>query len=287
MSGIVTSIQRFSLDDGPGIRTTVFLKGCPLRCQWCHNPESLGFAVQLGYKDRACTRCGDCAAVCPETAHRIGPDRHDIARARCTACGRCVKACPQAALRLIGESMDAASVVGQLLPDRDYYGVDGGVTVSGGEPLAQPAFLEALLCACKRHGLHTCIETSGYTPPATLRRIAPQVDLFLFDIKHTDEAAHRRYTGVPLQPILENLRLLQRIGAHIWLRCPIIPGVNDNLDHFAALSALAQHPSIQRAEVLPYHNLGDAKWSEVGLCPPMPHRASATESDRQRWQALI
>ena len=265
MDGVVFDIQRCSMHDGPGIRTTVFLKGCPLKCRWCHNPESQAFAPELALFGAKCTMCRACEHACPAGAHRFDGQAHTLDRAACTLCGRCVEACPSGALKRYGEHMSARQIVDIALKDAAYYeATGGGLTVSGGEPLAQPDFLEALLSLAKQNGLHTCVETSGYARWADVERTLSLTDLFLYDVK-APQRTHRALTGGDGERVLDNLRALMALGARVVLRCPIVPGLTDTDEHFAALAALARaYPALAGMEILPYHDMGRGKALAVG-----------------------
>jgi pyruvate formate lyase activating enzyme len=270
----VFNVQRFSLHDGPGIRTTVFLKGCPARCLWCHNPESQSFAPEVLVVETRCVSCGTCAAVC---AHGAPPP----GSALCTACGACVLACPAGARQLAGHETTVDAVMEEVLRDRVFYEESGGgVTFSGGEPLAQPEFLAALLAACRAASLHTAVDTCGFSPRERLLSLAPLVDLFLFDVKLVDDARHRVFTGLPAAPILDNLRALEAVHANVWVRVPVVPGHTDaEADIAATADLVAGLPGIRRVSLLPYHRTGGAKARRLGrddvlgaLSPPPPQR---------------
>ncbi len=272
--GRVFNVQRYSLHDGPGIRTTVFLKGCPARCLWCHNPESQSFAPEVLVVETRCAHCGTCAGAC---AHGAPPPGSPL----CAACGACAEACPTGARQLAGRETTVDAVLEEVRRDRVFYEESGGgVTFSGGEPLAQPEFLAALLAACRADSLHTAVDTCGFSPRERLLAIVPLVDLFLFDVKLVDDARHLSLTGLPAAPILANLRALSAAGANLWIRVPIVPGHTDGDDDLAATADLvAGLPGVRRVSLLPYHRAGAPKAHRLGreyvldtLAPPPPER---------------
>lgn len=263
---IVFDIQKFSVHDGPGIRTTVFLKGCPLHCIWCHNPESWNLKPELLYDPAKCVKCGKCAEACPAAAHTV-LNGHSFDREKCTACGECCKVCLPEALELCGTSRTVEEIMAEVLKDLPFYrNSGGGVTFSGGEPMFQFEFLKALLEASKQHKLHTALETCGFAPRARYAEILSLTDLFLFDIKTVAPEKHRRLTGQDNRPILENLRFLDRSGANLHLRCPLVPGVNDSDAELAGIGALVESLTrVKLIEVEPYHPLGISKARRLGL----------------------
>lgn len=265
-TGHIFDIQRFALHDGPGIRTTVFLKGCPLHCSWCHNPESWSRKPQLMYQGEKCRNCLKCVELCPDSAHRQSGGRHILDLSKCSGCGICVENCIYGALKLSGYEADADTVMKEVAADISYYeSSGGGLTVSGGEPMLQPAFLKELLQKAKSMGIHTCLETSGYARWEVFEQILGDVDLFLFDIKHLNDELHKKYTGVSNRLILENLDRLYRKGTEIRLRCPMIPGVNDTGEHIRGIAGLKRkYPNLSGVEILPYHDMGKGKWEQVG-----------------------
>jgi pyruvate formate lyase activating enzyme len=263
--GIVFDIRRFSVHDGPGIRTTVFLKGCPLQCAWCHNPESQSAEPELIKRPSRCLRCGACVEACPEDAVRLDFDGPTTDLARCERCGLCVDACFSGARELAGREVSAAQAMAMIERDRPFYDESGGgVTFSGGEPLLQPEFLLELLGSCRKMEICTALDTCGYAPWAVLDRVRGDVDLFLYDLKTLDDDQHRVLTGVSNRLILENLRALSEGGHTIVLRVPLIPGINDEDDNIRRTGALAASlPTPVRVELLPYHRIGVEKYGRV------------------------
>jgi len=251
-TGVVFDIKEFAVFDGPGIRTTVFMKGCPLACQWCHNPEGLSPKPQLMVSRAACTHCGACASVCPS------PDR-------CTACGACIPACRGGYRRIVGETWTAEALAARLQKDADVYALSsGGVTFSGGEPLMQWDFVRDVIG--RLSGVHTAIETSGFASDAVFQDAMSRCDLIMMDWKVSDPALHRRYTGVDQAPILRHAQMLAKGSTPFILRMPIIPGVNDNAEHFETAAALVKGAaSLVRVDVLPYQRAAGAKYEMIGM----------------------
>ena len=258
------SIQRFSLHDGPGIRTTVFLQGCPLHCPWCSNPESQPpHPVQRHRKER-CTRCGECTALCPNGSITLGEDGYPIFdRHNCVGCGACEQFCPNGAIAISGKTMSVDQVMSQVLRDRDYYrNSGGGVTFSGGEVFMQPKALLALLEASKAEGLHTVIETCGQTSMEWIERAEPMTDLFLYDIKHCDASLLKSVTGANLEVIVANLKALGRLGKAI-VRIPCIPEFNLDENTIRGIYQIALQCGVDEVHLLPYHNLGVDKYAQL------------------------
>lgn len=288
MQGIVFDIQRFCTEDGPGVRTTVFLKGCNLRCAWCHNPESLRPAPQLRYVAEKCLNCGACVGGCPAGAHCIGPQGHQVNLSLCTACGACVALCPAHALERVGRSMEAEEVLRQVMRDEAYYRASGGgMTLSGGEPLMQPAFAQELLQGAKKQGLHTAMETNGLLLPQAPAALIEATDLFLLDYKFFDDTLHQRYTGQSGAPLHIAMARLAQAEKPVVLRMPVLPGLNDDPQHFArARAERKRYRNIQKIEVMPYHTAGVTKWAQTGLAYALPNVPAATEEQRKKWQAM-
>lgn len=291
--GTVFNIQRFCTDDGPGIRTTVFLKGCPLCCIWCHNPEGVSPRPSVEYDHALCRGCQACAAACRNNCHSfLHGNEHIFSSASCLACGACADSCRYGALRLLGRDMTAEEVVSEAEKDMIFYAGSGGITLSGGEPLMQPDFSCSVLSLAKIKGMSTCVETSGYADRKALEQAARYTDLFLFDIKETDEELHIKYTSVSLCKILENLALLCTLGKTIRLRCPIIPGLNDRTEHFRALGELRKSltfpdpDSDSGIQLMPYHPLGIGKARRFGMPEKQVFRTPSCE-ELEMWNRLI
>lgn len=267
-TGLIYDIQRFSVHDGPGIRTTVFLKGCPLQCAWCHNPESQSQEAELAFFKARCMECGNCVSACPSACHALIGTGHAIKRSDCTACGKCTENCFSNALAVIGKTVTVQEVMDDVTADSLFYQVSGGgMTLSGGEPMFQPRFTLELLKAAKVKNIHTCLETCGFCAPEHLVNAVPYTDLFLFDLKTTADI-YEQWTGVPLEPILHSLRALDEAGGRIVLRCPLIPHVNINdthIAHIAQIAASLKHVTAINLE--PYHPIGLSKSEAIGRLP--------------------
>ncbi|MCP3932525.1 MAG: glycyl-radical enzyme activating protein [Bacteroidetes bacterium] len=282
---IVFDIQRSSIHDGPGIRTTIFLKGCPLDCLWCHNPEANEAKCQLFFHFDKCTNCGDCAKVCEDDVHQFIDGKHTIDYDKCTLCGKCVEACNFNALKIMGKEMNINDVMSEIMADFDFYtNSGGGMTLSGGEPLAQFSFSMELLKQCKEKGVSTCVETSGFVSTNQFKQILPFVDIFLFDYKHIGSKEHKKYTGVPNELILKNLDVAYRLGIPIVLRCIVIPGINDTDEHFNGICALdVKYPDLKGIEILPYHTMGNSKRTSIGVEKTLTDLKSVPPKIANRW----
>lgn len=262
--GRVFNIQKCCLKDGPGIRTTVFLKGCPLKCVWCHNPESQKLQSELSYFSDRCINCGRCVPLCPNNCHRMVDGKHILHREACTNCGLCCQThCGN--LDIFGYETTAEDVVLKVLEDRPFYETGGGITLSGGEPLFQADFCLDILRLSKENGIHTCMETCGFASEDIIAKTTEYTDLYLFDCKETNPSLHKEFTGANNNLILKNLCVIDRLGKKIILRCPIIPKYNARDDHFKGIAALAASlKNVERIELEPYHSFGEQKYSNLG-----------------------
>ncbi|MGQ9559850.1 MAG: glycyl-radical enzyme activating protein [Candidatus Oleimicrobiaceae bacterium] len=277
MTGIVFNIQRYSIRDGPGIRTTVFLKGCPLRCFWCHNPEGLNSRVEIMYHPRRCIGCGACVRACTQAAHALDKGRHRFSRRRCQGCGECAAVCPTQALVRCGQHMSSEEVVAEALRDVLFYRTSqGGVTVSGGEPLQQAQFAAAILKRCKEAGVHTALDTSGVGEWEQLATLLPVTDLVILDIKHVDSKKHREATGASCSDILANAARLMRTKVGLLIRIPVVPGFNDGRADMHAIVDVLHAMAMESdrgwgrgearlaVELLPFHKLAAEKYHALG-----------------------
>lgn len=285
ITGTVFDIKKFAIHDGPGIRTTVFLKGCPLNCLWCHNPESISGNPELSFLPDKCIGCGYCFNSCPNDSHQIEDTKHIIIRNKCIRCGVCTKECYVNALELIGKEMTVEEALTEVMKDKPFYETSGGgMTISGGEPMAQFEFTKALLTAAGKEGLNTCLDTSGFAKFAKYEELLELVNIFLYDIKETDAENHKKVTGVPVDLIQENLVKLDRAGAKTILRCPIIPGVNDREDHFTEIAEIAsQLKNVLEINIQPYHPLGKSKNERLGKKHELEELYFPNDSTAQSW----
>lgn len=288
----IFDIQRFSVNDGPGIRTNIFFKGCPLRCIWCHNPESYKKEKQLSFIPTACTACGSCTDACSKGVNQLIEVEGRMCLAvdfeLCDACGKCLEVCCYDARHIFGKEITVEELKREIEVDRSYFSVGegGGITLTGGEPLMQIDFIDALLNALE--GIHVCMETSGYAPKKYLERIWNKVDLFLYDYKVTDSEKHKKLCGVDNRQILENLDWLCEKKKDIILRLPLIQGVNDDDVHLQAIARLIQeHDNIRYGEIMPYHNLGIGKAEQIGLNRDIVEKDNTTPEQKATWIAKI
>ena len=267
ITGEIFDIKNFAIHDGPGIRTTVFFKGCPLSCWWCHNPESLSMTTHRLYRQERCIGCRECVTACSNDAILEFEGKLQWTAADCRYCETCADICPAEAVEFIGRTMTVDEVIAEISKDTLFYDQsNGGVTISGGEPLMQPTFLIQLLDACGELRLHRTLDTSGHADTQTVLKVAARTDLFLYDLKHMDPEKHYRYTGVSNETILTNLQQLGRQGARIIIRFPLIPGLNTDEENIDRMGALASSlPSVIGINILPYHGAAEAKYRNLGL----------------------
>lgn len=289
--GRIFDIQRYSINDGPGIRTTIFFKGCPLSCLWCDNPESQSPFPQLLFYPSLCARCYQCAAVCPTQATTVGGDGAiQIDRDKCISCGKCTTVCSAEARVISGKLMKVEDVIEIVKKDSLFYrNSGGGVTASGGEPTSQPQFLKELLIRCHQCGFHTAMETCGYVPWETLEGFLEHVDLFLYDIKHMNPHRHKELTGVDNTLILENARRLAAKKKQLIIRFPLIPGYNDSIENLEATKRFVYELGVEKLDLVPYHQLGISKYQRLGwdyqLIQVLSYKEEDVEAIRKRLEA--
>ncbi len=283
MNNLVTNIQGYSIHDGPGIRTVVFLKGCGLECRWCSNPECISPHAEVGFVKNLCTKCGKCAPVCPEGALLFQEGGFpSIDRRHCTGCGICSAVCDYKALVMYGSNMSSDEVFEVIARDKMFYETSGGgVTISGGEALLKPQFVCEIFEKCRQSGIRTCIETSGHAAESSLRRVLPYTDYVLYDLKHLNSEKHRQYTGKPNELILSNAKIVAGSGIEMLFRMPLIPGINDDIDNIREtanfISALGDRTA--RIQLMPYHRLGKGKYESLDKSYPLQDLVSP-EADR-------
>ena len=270
MKARIFDIKRFAVHDGDGIRTTVFFKGCPLKCVWCHNPEGIGFEPRLAFYANKCVSCGDCVKSCPQNAHSIKDGIHTFEREKCILCGKCESVCLRDALTLYGKETTADELMPSLLADKSFYeSSGGGVTLSGGECLMQPDFCAELLQRLKAEGVNTAVDTCGFVPKDTIEKVIPYTDIFLYDIKAFDEDVHIKCTGHTNKPILENLRYIDSRGKAVEIRIPYVPKFNDDQIEKIA-DFLSTLKNITKIRVLPYHNYAGSKYKALDMSNTLP-----------------
>ena len=272
MHAKISDIKRFAVHDGDGIRTTVFFKGCTLKCVWCHNPEGIEFKPQLAYYENKCIHCGECVSACVAGAHKILDNKHVFCRENCMSCGRCVEKCLGEALTYYGREVSVDELLPILLEDKDFYdNSGGGVTLSGGECLCQADFCAELLKALKESGVHTAVDTCGMVSREAFDKVIPYTDIFLYDIKAIDEDVHVKCTGYSNKLILENIIYLDSLGKDIEVRIPYVPEYNDNqIEKIAAFLKPLKH--VKKVRVLPYHNYAGSKYDALGMESNLPKR---------------
>ena len=288
IKGTVFNIQRYSIDDGPGVRTTVFVKGCPLSCKWCSNPESQCFAPQLSYRYTSCKRCGKCIDKCPQGALSMGEEGLIIDREKCDLCGMCVKKCLYEALSISGKEMTAEEAYKVVARDKDYYENVGGCTCSGGEILAQADFVAAIFRICKENGIHTNADTSGFGSREALKKIMEYADMFYYDLKLLNSDKHKEWTGVPNEIILDNLRYVAESGIPVVIRVPLIPGVNASEEDIHNMAkTVCEYAPNALVSMLGYHEYGKNKYRMVGMEYAMPETPSLTEEEKARALEIV
>ena len=287
--GRIFSIQRFSIQDGPGIRTTVFFKGCPLRCKWCSNPESQNLLPEVMVRRMKCEGCGECEKVCPRKAIERVDGTARIDRSLCDLCLECVEACPTGALEVTGKEITIEEAVHECCQDEPFYrNSDGGVTLSGGEPLYQPEFALPFLKACKEKSLHTALDTCGHAPWEVLGAILDYTDLVLFDVKHPDPEMHREGTGVENGLILGNLRkTIDSRKSRVWIRIPLIPGYNDSEEHAREVARMAVKGPVEKVSLLSYHEWGKPKYAFLGREYPFEGGVLEDQEKLERLRGII
>ena len=288
MNGTILDIQRFSLDDGPGIRTTVFLKGCMMKCLWCHNPESFLLKPQLSYDYTKCTSCGSCFNVCKNNIHSFVNNIHTVDFDKCISCGLCIPDCRQNALKIFGENVESEYVIKEALKDLKYYkSSGGGVTFSGGEATIQIDFLVEMMEKLRENEIHIALETNGCIPRINMDRLIPLVDLWLFDYKATGEELHKKLTNIDNATLLENLEYLYLKNCQVNLRCPMILGINDTDKHFTAIKNLRmKYSNITEIQIMPYHNFGTGKWKQIGLNCEI-NLENTTDEQIKKWNDIL
>ncbi|MBR2879862.1 MAG: glycyl-radical enzyme activating protein [Oscillospiraceae bacterium] len=288
ITGTVFNIQRYSIDDGPGVRTTVFVKGCPLKCAWCSNPESQSFAPQLSYRYTSCKRCGQCIDKCPQGTLSMGENGLEIDRSKCISCGTCTKKCLFGALSISGKSMTAVEAFNVVNRDKDYYEGIGGCTCSGGEILSQPDFVAAVFRLCRENGIHTNADTSGFGSREALKKIMEYADMFYYDMKILDSDLHKKWTAVGNEIILDNLRYVVQSGIPVVIRIPLIPGINatENDIHDFARTVSEYAPSAL-VSMLSYHEYGKNKYRMIGQEYLMPETPSMTEEEKENALRIV
>lgn len=288
MKASIFNIQKFSIHDGPGIRTVVFFKGCPLRCKWCSNPESQMPHTQILWNREKCLHCELCETSCPTNSISFENNIFHFKYSRCTGCMACTSQCPGKALEYVGKQMTVEEVMKEVMKDKDFYEESGGgVTLSGGEVLSQPEFATALLKECKKNGLHTALETTGYAPFQTFQAVTGLADLLLFDMKHYDKEKHREYTSASNEQITDNMKTAVSGGKHVIARIPVIPGANDSLEYARGFCGLLHDIGVREVNLLPFHQFGESKYAQLGMSYEMKDvKALHSEDLREFFQVF-
>ena len=287
-TGTVFNIQRYSIHDGSGIRTTVFLKGCPLNCWWCQNPESQLNGEEMVFWEDRCIGCGACSLNCPSSAIQMKNKKPVTDKNKCNLCGECSRTCPAQAREMIGKKLTTEEVIKEAEKDLVFYEESGGgVTFSGGEPLGQSEFLESLLICCQKKKIHAAVDTSGYISWGILNKIHSKVDLFLYDLKIMDSERHKKYTGVSNEIILENLKKLSSVHHNIFVRFPVIPGINDDYQNIKETGEFLSSLKIAQVNLLPYHYIGIDKYKKVGRTYKLAEIQHSSEEKLSEVSAIL
>lgn len=285
---LIFNLQKFCLHDGPGIRTTIFFKGCPLNCLWCHNPESKSYSKQFSFAGEKCSGCGQCEKVCSQEAVKIVDNMAFYEEEKCILCGKCIDVCPNNLREIVGREYTVDQLVNEIEKDRPFYEQSkGGVTLSGGEAMIQIDFVEQLITACKERGISVVVDTCGYAPFSNFLKIMDKVDLFLYDLKLTDPLLHKKYTGQDNQLILDNLRELAKRGAKINLRLPLIEGVNTELCHLEKILELARELKILTINLLPYHDIAKNKYERLKIEYPIEKFSCPSDEKMEEIKSIL
>ncbi|MCP3923250.1 MAG: choline TMA-lyase-activating enzyme [Desulfobacterales bacterium] len=292
---LIFNIQKYNMYDGPGVRTIVFFKGCPLRCKWCSNPESQKKKHQVMYKESQCVDCGACVSVCPTGVHKLSPinEKHEfVDGSECIGCRKCEEVCTAKALSVVGEVKTISEIMEIVEEDRAFYEMsEGGLTLGGGEALMQPEAVVNLLNVCKQRGINTAVETCGYAKPEALMKVAEFTDLFLFDIKHMDSEIHYKLTGVRNESILRNLKLLLQNRKNVRIRVPLLKNVNDSENDIKKLidflEPFREYKGFKGVDLLPYHKLGVNKYKQLGWNYPLNNDPGLTEEELMKIESNI
>ena len=288
ITGLLLEPKRFAIHDGPGIRTTLFFKGCVLKCIWCHNPESISALKKLGYYDYKCISCGECADICPVNAHILRGGKHNFQHSLCTACGKCEDACPGNALKLYGKVTTVDEAMKIVLADAAFYQQsNGGVTLSGGEPLMQIDFAVALLKELKKASIHTAVDSCGNVATDCFDKVLPYTDMFLIDFKHADSGEHKKLTGSGNELICKNLQWLSEHGARIEIRIPVVPECNDSVENMEMTADFLGRLQLEAVRLLPYHSLAGSKYRAVNMKNTMPEVPAPSSGTLARFAEIL
>lgn len=288
IKGLIFEIERFAIHDGPGIRTVIYLKGCPLQCAWCANPEGQRLLPEIMIYERDCIKCYRCTEECPKKLIRVREDKIILDRKECNSCGLCTQNCPAGGIRLVGKYMDEDEALKEVEKDQPFYRTsNGGVTLSGGEPTMQSEFAISLLKELQRRRIHTAIETCGYLSWQDLERMLKYVDLILYDLKHMDAKKHERYTSVDNKTILENLRKTRELNIPIVVRFPLVPGFNDSCENVHKLGRFCNNIGVEKVDILPYHNYGESKYTKLGRKYPLQNLKPPSKKEVSRISNIL